>query len=865
MIKNVKPQAYSSSTGQLEELLIPAASINFPDNSTLDEKAENVNNDIITLQQKVEGLEGTVNKSLEIPVQLGTLVYNGNVQTPVFSLNSSRVTVTGDTEGRDAGSYTALFTLLNGAWTGNSLAKQQRVVWTIQKKKLPKPFISSVFFEDGNLHEVQLGNYNSSLCRLSGTVQERHTGSYTVIVTLNSSNVTWDDGTTEPVSLVWHIMRATAGYDGINTGEQSVISAKITTLQTEIATLRQNVIANRETIDSFVNNNEEQQVWQPSVESTKRRLKLLECFLFDDDITTRTQITGQVQQLETVIWQISRNDLAAEVEIVIKVLDKLIAATSNHAELDTLNSLKSRANELFTVKEAATLLQQFKQELLSKKEQILVLLISDHLAEAQDIYDTSKSDFSTLLGTIDYSRVKEMVQDINQIFDSIKTQLVKKEINNTLDTISVTLDSVEQRILTEEDMAQDLADITAVLNNNILTAENYGLMFEKDRAITLTVRVQKLETLNTTSLDLQDVMATLNNLKINMLVYTTTRISADITIARQKLNRVTGLNLTSLEAKITAATQELDIVQQMFETKQANTELVTVRERLAEIAAAIEGQQYDDNDLLVWKDIVEKDSKTINAMDQTLAEFAATLEQLEKTKGLLIIADLQDDLDRLSQRLNAVATSIDEGTANYYTIKNQIVIIQEDIRNLTVISEDTPVIVKNKILELQDRAAFLSQLNDDKKLYLELNPELIKIRQKIYDEDLDILWNSLSTVKARLNDESTTEEYQSLVQEANDLETLLNSYRRNSSFEIFLQHLDDALKVIVTTDIFTPTSTGYDTARDDLRKLEQNSVIVNEDDDLDFSLWYSLTDEEKAYRLENNLRKIRRKAVTIAV
>lgn len=863
MIKDIKPQAYSTSTGQLEELFIPADSISFPDNETLKEKAEDINNDITILQQKVEGLEGAVNKSLEIPVQLGTLVYNGNIQTPTFSLNSSRVTITGDTEGKDAGNYTALFTLLNGSWIGNSLAQQQKVVWTIQKKKLPKPFISSIFFEDGNLHEVQLGNYDSSLCKLSGIIQERNTGSYTVTVSLNNPNVTWDDGTIDPVNLVWQIIRERIGYDDINTGEQSVIVAKIATLQTEIATLRQNVIANREIIDSFVNDNEEQQIWQPSVDSAKRRLKLLECFLFDDDTATQSQITEQVQQLEDVIWQISRNDLAAEVEIIIKVLNKLIAKISNQEELNNLNSLKSRANELFAVKEAATSLQQFKQELLSKKEQILVLLISDHFAEAQDIYDISKNDFNTLLGTIDYSKVQDMVQDINLIFDSIKTQLVKKEINNNLDTASVNLDNIEQRILMGDNMVQNLDAITTILNDNILIAENYDLMFEKDRAITLTVRVQKLETLNTASLDLKNIMVTLSNLKDNMDKYTESRINADITIVGQKLSRVVSLNLTSLEAKITAATQELDIIKRMFEIKKANIKLVTIRERLAEIATAIENEQYDDNNLLVWKDTVDEDEKTINTMDQTLEEFMTTMAQLERTKGLLIIADLQDDLNKLDQRLDNVATLIDEGTANYYTIKNQIAMIKEDIQNLTVISEDTPVIVKNRISELQVKAASLNQLNNDKKLYLELNPELIKIRQKIYDEDLDILWNSLSAVKAKLEDTSTTKEYQSLIQETTDLETLLNSYRMNSSFEIFLQHLDDALKIIVTTDIFTPISTGYDTARDDLRKLEQNSIIVNEGDDLDFSLWYSLTDEEKAYRLENNLRKIRRKAATI--
>lgn len=862
MIKNVKPQAYSTSTGQLEELLLPASSINFSDNETLEEKTENIDGDITILQQKVQSLEDVVNKPLEVPTQLGTLIYNGNVQTPTFSVNSSRVTITGDIEGRDAGNYTTLFTLLSGSWKGNSLAKQQRVIWTIQKKKLPKPFISSIFFEDGNLHEVQLGNYDSSLCKISGTVQERNTGSYTVTISLNSPNVTWDDGTMDPVNLVWQIMRS-AGFNSIDTGEQSVMAAKIATLQAEIVTLRQNVISNRETIDTFINDNEEQQVWQPSVESTKRRLKLLECSLFDDDITTKSYIAGHIQQLETIIWQVSRNDLAAEVEIIIKVLNKFIAATSNQKELDSLNNLKSKANELFTVKEAASLLQQFKQELLSKKEQILVLLISDHLEDAQNLYDFSKNDFDTLLETIDYSRVQDMVQDINSIFDSIKTQLVKKEINNSLDTVNINLDGIEQHILAEDDMTQNLADITAILNSNISIAESYNLMFEKDRAITLMVRIQKLETLNTASLDLNNVMVTLNNLKSNMAVYTVNRISADITIAGQKLHRIIGLNLTSLEAKIVAATQELDIVQQMFETKQANIQLATVRERLVSIATAIENQQYDDNDLLVWKDTVDEDSRTINTMDQTLEEFAATLAQLEKTKGLLIIVDLQDDFNRLDQRLNSIATLIDDGTMNYYTIKNQIVSLQEDIQNLTVISEDTPLIVKNKILELQDRAAFLNQLNDDKKLYLELNPELIKIRYKIYDEDLDILWNNLSAVKARLKDESITEEYQGLVQEVADLETLLNSYRMNSSFEIFLQHLNDALKIIVTTDIFIPTSTGYDTARDDLRKLEQSSVTVNEDENLDFSLWYSLTDEEKAYRLENNLRKIRRKAATI--
>lgn len=77
-----------------------------------------------------------VRRALPVPVQAQALTYTGSAQSPVWTgCNPSAMTVGGNASGTDAGSYEAVFTLVdpvNTEWVGGSTA-DQTVVWTIGK------------------------------------------------------------------------------------------------------------------------------------------------------------------------------------------------------------------------------------------------------------------------------------------------------------------------------------------------------------------------------------------------------------------------------------------------------------------------------------------------------------------------------------------------------------------------------------------------------------------------------------------------------------------------------------------------------------------------------------------------------------
>ncbi len=72
--------------------------------------------------------------TIEVPVQHGSLTYNGEVQAPLWdNYNPNTVTVTGESSGTNAGTYTAIFTPNpNFQWSDGSIF-QKYVTWEIQK------------------------------------------------------------------------------------------------------------------------------------------------------------------------------------------------------------------------------------------------------------------------------------------------------------------------------------------------------------------------------------------------------------------------------------------------------------------------------------------------------------------------------------------------------------------------------------------------------------------------------------------------------------------------------------------------------------------------------------------------------------
>ena len=149
------------------------------------------------------------------------------------------------------------------------------------------------------------------------------------------------------------------------------------------------------------------------------------------------------------------------------------------------------------------------------------------------------------------------------------------------------------------------------------------------------------------------------------------------------------------------------------------------------------------------------------------------------------------------------------------------------------------------------------------KIYLEVKPILDGIRQKIYDEDLDVLWEELNTAEELVKKGSNSVWTTKLKSEIADIKHILNSFSTNNTVSNFLQHLDMAVQIIVTLDEFSTNALSYDQARENLEQLEQLSVSMESNEPLSFPGWYSLSEQDKAYMLENNLRKLRRNVITI--
>ena len=140
-----------------------------------------------------------------IPVQKGTLTYNGSPQTPEwdnFDEDNSSVQVTPAT---DAGTHTATFTLLTGMWSDGSTGKKT-VQWTIGRATLAAvPQQSGSLKYDGNPKTPSWdANYDSSKMTLSVEAKINAGTSYPATFT-PTANYQWWDGTTGAKMATWAI------------------------------------------------------------------------------------------------------------------------------------------------------------------------------------------------------------------------------------------------------------------------------------------------------------------------------------------------------------------------------------------------------------------------------------------------------------------------------------------------------------------------------------------------------------------------------------------------------------------------------------------------------------------------------------
>ena len=162
-----------------------------------------------------EQISVTVEKIiLPVPVAASSFVYNGNPKTFIPDGFDSDLMTLADNVKTDAGTYVSRVSLLPSA-TGNYCFDNDNltyadVQWVISPIKKYSPFLekSSFVYSGENIEPVLRNDYNSTndFFTISGDISAVNAGSYTLTVTLVSSNYYWiETDNSLPLNINWKI------------------------------------------------------------------------------------------------------------------------------------------------------------------------------------------------------------------------------------------------------------------------------------------------------------------------------------------------------------------------------------------------------------------------------------------------------------------------------------------------------------------------------------------------------------------------------------------------------------------------------------------------------------------------------------
>lgn len=152
------------------------------------------------------------------PHTSSTFVYNGSKQSPTWEdYDTSRMTKSGDVWGKDSGTYTTIFTLLdNYIWTDGSKTPYS-VNWVIEKAPTSVvPSQSGELIYNGNSQTPSFDNYDSTILTMDGETEGITARTYTVKFT-PTNNYYFEDGSEEK-SVNWVIKKAVISSIPIQTG-----------------------------------------------------------------------------------------------------------------------------------------------------------------------------------------------------------------------------------------------------------------------------------------------------------------------------------------------------------------------------------------------------------------------------------------------------------------------------------------------------------------------------------------------------------------------------------------------------------------------------------------------------------------------
>lgn len=151
---------------------------------------------------------------LPVPVAASSFVYNGNPKTFIPDGFDSDLMTLADNVKTDAGTYVSRVSLLpsakgNYCFDNDNLAYAD-VQWVISPIKKYSPFLekSSFVYSGENIEPVLRNDYNSTndFFTISGDISAVNAGSYTLTVTLVSSNYYWiETDNSLPLNINWKI------------------------------------------------------------------------------------------------------------------------------------------------------------------------------------------------------------------------------------------------------------------------------------------------------------------------------------------------------------------------------------------------------------------------------------------------------------------------------------------------------------------------------------------------------------------------------------------------------------------------------------------------------------------------------------
>lgn len=147
--------------------------------------------------------------NIDLPVQVGTLTYNGSVQSPTWSdYNTSQLQISGAVVGTDAGEYTTEFYPTSNYEWPDGTSTPKIVKWSIGYASITTvPSIVDTLEYTGSTLYPTWQNYNPNQLTISGQTNGINVGSYTTSFT-PTANYQWSDGTKVSKNVTWTIDRA---------------------------------------------------------------------------------------------------------------------------------------------------------------------------------------------------------------------------------------------------------------------------------------------------------------------------------------------------------------------------------------------------------------------------------------------------------------------------------------------------------------------------------------------------------------------------------------------------------------------------------------------------------------------------------